>query len=170
MIVEILQLRAKFQTAMASCSWFIWTTISNDHWRVWTANLLHNKQLPDPQGHMALWPSGLGNYLICKRFAVQTLLWSLEFVIQINLKHDTITVNWLCKHMKNIRSSQPCISMNFCNEFSKGQVFYPVSIVNKLTELNERDNTKAFVHRCSLVQLLWKISKFRRKTSTKAFI
>ena len=42
----------------------------------------------------ALWPSGLGNYFVCKRFieihAVQTLLWSLEFVIQINLEHDTI--------------------------------------------------------------------------------
>ena len=38
------------------------------------------------------WPSGLGNYFICKRFAVQTLLWSLEFVIQINPQHNTITV------------------------------------------------------------------------------
>ena len=26
--------------------------------------------------------------------------------------------NWLCKHMKNVRSDQPCISMNFCAEFS----------------------------------------------------
>ena len=24
--------------------------------------------------------------------------------------------------MKNVRSSQPCISMNFCTEFSKAQV------------------------------------------------
>ena len=39
---------------------------------------------------MALWPSGLGNYFVCRRFPVQTLLWSLEFVIQINLEHDTI--------------------------------------------------------------------------------
>ena len=30
---------------------------------------------------MALWPSGFGNCFICKRFAVQTLLW-LRFVIQ----------------------------------------------------------------------------------------
>ena len=36
------------------------------------------------------WHSGLGNYFVCKRFAVQTLLWSLGFVIQINLKHDII--------------------------------------------------------------------------------
>ena len=28
---------------------------------------------------------------IHKRFAVQTLLWSLEIVIQINLEHDNIT-------------------------------------------------------------------------------
>ena len=49
------------------------------HWsqEVWTANL---------------WPNGLGNYFICKRFAVQTLLWSLGFVIQINLEHDAIIV------------------------------------------------------------------------------
>ena len=28
----------------------------------------------------------------------------------------------LCKHMKNVRSSQPCTLMNFCTEFSKAQV------------------------------------------------
>ena len=38
-------------------------------------------KLPNPLGHKALWPSGLGNYIICKRFAVQTLLWSLEFAV-----------------------------------------------------------------------------------------
>ena len=32
--VEILQLRAKFQTAMVSCSRFIWITNSSDHRRV----------------------------------------------------------------------------------------------------------------------------------------
>ena len=35
-------------------------------------------------------PSGLGNYFVCKRFGVQTLLRLLEMVIQINLEHDTI--------------------------------------------------------------------------------
>ena len=38
------------------------------------------------------WPSGFVNYFVSKRFAVQTLLWSLEFVILINLEHDTIAV------------------------------------------------------------------------------
>ena len=42
--------------------------------------------------YLTLWPSGLGNYFVCKRFTVETLLWSLESVIQINLKHNTITV------------------------------------------------------------------------------
>ena len=37
----------------------------------------------------AIKSSGLGNYFVCKRFAVQILMWSLEFVIQINLEHDT---------------------------------------------------------------------------------
>ena len=40
-------------------------------------------------GMMALRPSGLGNYSIRKRSAVQTLLWSLEFVIQ-RIEYDTI--------------------------------------------------------------------------------
>ena len=31
----------------------------------------------------------LGNYVVSKRFAVQTFLWSLEFVIQINIELDT---------------------------------------------------------------------------------
>ena len=38
-------------------------------------------------------------------------------------------LNWLCKHTKNVKSSQPCISMNFCTELSKEQVFH-VSILN----------------------------------------
>ena len=46
------------------------------------------KLLLGPLGHKATRP--LGNYFVCKRFAVRTLLWSLEFVIQINLEHDTI--------------------------------------------------------------------------------
>ena len=37
-------------------------------------------------------PNGLGNYFECKRFAVQTLLWSQEFMVQVNLEHDTIAV------------------------------------------------------------------------------
>ena len=35
--------------------------------------------------------SRLGNYFICKRFSVQTLLRSLELVTQIILEHDAIT-------------------------------------------------------------------------------
>ena len=51
--VEILHIRAKFQTAMVSCSRFIWVTNSSDHRRVWTANLLHTKYLLDPVGYEA---------------------------------------------------------------------------------------------------------------------
>ena len=36
--------------------------------------------------------SGLLNYFECKRFTVQTLLWSLEFVIQMRLEQDTIAI------------------------------------------------------------------------------
>ena len=38
---------------------------------------------------LAIWLGGLGNYFVCKRFAVQTFLRSLEFVFQLNLEHDT---------------------------------------------------------------------------------
>ena len=51
--VDILQLWAKFQTVTVSCSRFIRITNSSDHSRVWTANLLHKKYLPNPLGHMA---------------------------------------------------------------------------------------------------------------------
>ena len=36
----------------------------------------------------------VGNYFVCKRFAVQTLLWSLEFVIQ----HDTMAMQFLSRN------------------------------------------------------------------------
>ena len=39
-----------------------------------------------------LWPSGLGNFFLCKRLAVQILLLPLELVIQINFEHETITL------------------------------------------------------------------------------
>ena len=55
-------------------------------------NLLHTNSLSNSLGHKPLWPSRLVNDFVCKRFAVQTLLWPMEFVIQINLKHDTIAV------------------------------------------------------------------------------
>ena len=49
------------------------------------------------------WPSGLGKYFLCKIFAFQTLLRSLEFVIQINLEHDTIAEKYdkiILKHFQ----------------------------------------------------------------------
>ena len=44
--------------------------------------------------HYAIKHNRLGGFgvLECKRFLVQTLLWSLEVVIQIILEHDTIAV------------------------------------------------------------------------------
>ena len=42
--------------------------------------------------YQALLPSGLGNYIVCKRFKVQTLLQSLKFGIQINIGHNTIAI------------------------------------------------------------------------------
>ena len=67
--------------------------------------------------------SGLGNCFLCKRFAVQSHLWLLEFVIQSNLERNTHRHNiteqqsWL--FLLNVSSGvhfqharQQCISMN----------------------------------------------------------
>ena len=40
--------------------------------------------------------------------------------------------------MKNIRSSQPCTSMNFCTEFSKAQVLPCKYLYKKLCILLEK--------------------------------
>ena len=45
-----------------------------------------------------LWHSGLGNCIACKNFTVQTLMWSLEFVIHKNLEHDTVAVSILTRN------------------------------------------------------------------------
>ena len=53
---------------------------------------------------VTLWPGGLGNYFVSKKFAGLTLLWPLEFVIQINLVHDTIPIFsclQLCEKLNN---------------------------------------------------------------------
>ena len=75
-IKSVVTLCNTWRTLIVSFSRFIWITNSSDHRRVWTAS----------------WLSGLGNYFVCKRFTIQTFLWSLEFVIQINHEHDTIAV------------------------------------------------------------------------------
>ena len=53
------------------------------------------------------------------------------FFLKFKKEARGLRVNWLCKHTKNVRSSQPCFSINFCTEFSKAQVF-PLSIVKQI--------------------------------------
>ena len=56
--------------------------------------------------------SGLGSYCsTCVRLAVQALLWSLEFVIPQNLKHNTISISNLAQSWSI--STQP--SCSCCN-------------------------------------------------------
>ena len=72
-------------------------TNSSGNRRVWTANPLHTMQLSNPLGQrLVLWSSVLDNWIVCKRFAVQTLLSSLQFGLKLkylklkfrqNLKH-----------------------------------------------------------------------------------
>ena len=42
--------------------------------------------------YWALWRSRLDNKIVCMSFAVQSLLWSLESVIHVNLEHDIIAI------------------------------------------------------------------------------
>ena len=56
--VEILQLQAKFQAVMVSCSRFIWITNSSGCRRVLTANLLYTKSLANSLGHKAFYRLG----------------------------------------------------------------------------------------------------------------
>ena len=52
--------------------------------------------------------SGLGNYFVYKRSTVQTLLWTLELAIQINLEPDTIAV-WKEVEVPQYRSTTPVV-------------------------------------------------------------
>ena len=56
------------------------------------------KRLPTYLMEEPLWHSGLGNCIACKNFTVQTLMWSLEFVIHKNLEHDTVAVSILTRN------------------------------------------------------------------------
>ena len=58
-------------------------------------------------------------------------------------------LNWLCKHMKNVRSSQPCISANFCNEFNWKSIWHfdvPPSFIGQGQDvLTERNKHKCVI-------------------------
>ena len=71
------------------CSIKLWIINSSDQRKVWVANLLHTKPLPKIKrfakiinGQNPLTISAkrsiLGDGLVCKRFAVETLLWITE--------------------------------------------------------------------------------------------
>ena len=57
-----------------------------------------------------LWPNGLGNYFVSKRFAIQTLLWSLEFVVQIILRTAPLQFEtWLEIEVSQYGSAAPVV-------------------------------------------------------------
>ena len=94
--VEILQRRAKFQTALVSCSRFNWITQFPVTTGVFELRISCIVSCISLQISCIPNPNGLGNYFVCKRFAVHTVQWSLEIVIQLNLEHDTIAIIHLC--------------------------------------------------------------------------
>ena len=64
-------------------------------------------------------------------------------------------LNWFCKHVRNVKSSQPYISMNFCTEFSKHKFFH-VSIVKLLFVAHEPHDIpwKLFLKRHFIADIL----------------
>ena len=66
--------------------------------------------------HEAIWSNGLGNYFVYNIFAVQSLVWSQEFVIQISLQHDTIAV-WSWKYLNLVKRKNISIYKLYKNIF-----------------------------------------------------
>ena len=93
----------------------------------------------------ALWPSGLGNDFMCKRFAVQILLWSLEFLIQINLHHDNIADINNCNQNNNNNKGRRS-GLN-----SEGREF-----LGLLSWVNATRTASACLNRLALAQYGWK--------------
>ena len=58
---------------------------------------------------------------------------------------ECIEHNRLCTHMKDFRSSQASISINYCTELSKTQ-FFPASIVKYLFREIEEKNMILLVY------------------------
>ena len=58
---------------------------------IWSSYVIH-------EAIRALWPSGLGNYFICKRFAVQSLLWSLEVLYHALRNSNSLCVYLSCRN------------------------------------------------------------------------
>ena len=71
---------------------------------------------------VTLCPSRLGNYFVCNRFAVQTFLWSLEFVIQKNLQRDTILA-WNVVWSLNISAFNMINGINESKKLAKHILF-----------------------------------------------
>lgn len=85
-ISKTLQIWANLETAKVSCSWFIL-----DHKFQWSLESLNCKLVTY---------KGSNNYTICKRFAIQTLLWSLEWLLQYKYRvryHRRLKLDWTMK-------------------------------------------------------------------------
>ena len=87
--------------------------------------------------------SGLGNYLICKRFAVKAFLWSVAFVVQINIKHNTIAIcenneQLVTKTLFSITKKlnlRPCKNSNLTDKNLISSNFSNYVRINKIREV-----------------------------------
>ena len=70
---------------------------------------------------------------ICKRSA--NLIW----ILIRGAGTDQQRNNWLSKHMKKVRSSQSCISINICTELRKTQFF---SVITKTTDESQTSHRR----------------------------
>ena len=80
---------------------------------------------------------------------------------------------WLCKHIKNVRSSQLCISMNICTEFSKVQAFSAsivkiIKMIKRVFFINILIQEKLLLlNRKNYTRKMRNVFYFRKKTSAK---
>ena len=86
-ILRYFNFKVKFETAMVSCSRFVFITNTFG-----SATPVVRQQIWVLRIHLTYQTLWVSNYFVCRRFAVQNLLRSLEFVVQINLEHGTIAV------------------------------------------------------------------------------
>ena len=75
------------------------------------------------------------------------------FLYDKGLRHER--ANWLCKHMKKVRSSQPCISINFC----KVQVLPCEYRSLPLGQLSSNN----FIINSFIVNKIWALKKTEKK-------
>ena len=112
-----------------------------------------------------LMSSRLGNYFVCNRFAVQTFLWSLEFVIQKNLQRDTILA-WNVVWSLNISTFNMINGINESKKLAKHILFkFRYEFGGRKCNLRQKWNTEKCQCECkklNKISYMWR--RLRRES------